>query len=117
MTVSPESVLSKLMLLGTVKLRTIGKAAVVAKRVVKASSLRSAEPAINLSFSFSGSSFMGAQHLNTWPANRNTGLMAPERNHRGGGRETSPHLSTEALTKSKSLSFQMILPPGSVVEV
>ena len=47
------------MLLGTVKLRTLGKAAVVAKRVARASSLQSAEPPFNRSFPFSGSSFMG----------------------------------------------------------
>ena len=68
------------MLLGTVKLRTLGKAAAVAKRVARASSLRSAEPAFNLSIPFSGSSFMGVQTpeymaliihlietLNQWP--------------------------------------------------
>ena len=61
-TVSLESVLSKLMLLGSVKLRTLGKAAMMAKRVARASSLRSAEPAFNLPIPFSGSSFMGAQN-------------------------------------------------------
>ena len=49
------------MLLGTVKLRTLGKATVVARRVTRASSLRSAEPAFNLSIPLSGSSFMGVQ--------------------------------------------------------
>ena len=51
------------MLLGTVKLRTLGKTAVVAKRMAKVSSLRSAEPALNLPVLFSGSSFMGVQTL------------------------------------------------------
>ena len=60
-TVSLESVLSKLMLLGTVKLRTLGKAAVVVEKVAKASSLRYSEPAINLPIPFSKSSFMGVQ--------------------------------------------------------
>ena len=55
------TVLSKLILVGTVKLRTLSKAAVVAKRVAKASSLRSAEPAFDLPIPFSGSSFIGVQ--------------------------------------------------------
>ena len=49
------------MLLGTVKLRTLGKVAVVAKRVARASCLPSAEPAFNLPIPFSESSFMGVQ--------------------------------------------------------
>ena len=49
------------MLLGTVKLRTLGKASVVVKRVARASSLRSAETAFNLPIPFLGSSFMGVQ--------------------------------------------------------
>ena len=49
------------MLLGTVKLRTLVKVAVVAKRVARASSLLSVEPAFNLSIPFPGSSFMGIQ--------------------------------------------------------
>ena len=49
------------MLLGTVELRTLGRAAVVAKRVARASSLQSTEPAFNLSIPFSGSSFIGVQ--------------------------------------------------------
>ena len=49
------------MLQGTVKLRTLSKVAVVAKRVERASSLPSAEPAFNLNIPFSESSFMGVQ--------------------------------------------------------
>ena len=60
-TVNLESVLSKLMLLGTVKLRNLGKVAVGAKRVARASCFPSAEPAFNLSIPFSESSFMGVQ--------------------------------------------------------
>ena len=48
------------MLLGTVELRTLDTAAVVAKRVARYSSILSAEPAFNLSISFSGS-FYGVQ--------------------------------------------------------
>ena len=44
-----------------VKLRTLGKAAVVVKRVARAFSLPSAEPAFNLSRLFLESSFMGVQ--------------------------------------------------------
>ena len=93
-TASLESVLHKLILLGTVKLRTLGKAAVVAKRVARASCLPSAEPAFNLLIPFSESSFMGVQtpeyHGSDWPANKNAGPMVPEPNHREWGRETSP---------------------------
>ena len=49
------------MLVGTNKLRTPGKEAVVAKRVARASSLRSVEPAFYLPILFSGSSLMGVQ--------------------------------------------------------
>ena len=54
--VSLESVLSKSILVGTVKLSTLGKTAVVAKRVV-----RSSELGFDLPIPFSGFSFMGAQ--------------------------------------------------------
>ena len=43
------------------QLRTLGKAAVVVKRVTRASRLQSTEPAFNLPIPFSGSSFMGVQ--------------------------------------------------------
>ena len=94
-TVSLESILSKLRLLGTVKLRTLGKVAVVVKRVARASSLQSAEPAFNLPIPFSA------------PANRNAGPMAPECNHPGRGRETSPrgpHLTRQSI-KNYGLVF------------
>ena len=45
---SLEFVLSKLILVGTVKLRTLGKAAVVTKRVAWASSFGSAKPVFDL---------------------------------------------------------------------
>ena len=68
-TASPESVLGKLILQGTVKLRTPGKVAVVVKRVARASSLPSAEPAFNLSLRnkfFNLFLLWGSRPLNTW---------------------------------------------------
>ena len=95
-TASPDPVLSKLMLLGTVKMRTLGKVAEVAKRVARVPSLPSAEPAFNQFqslYSFFGIFFYGGPdpwiHGSDWPAKRNAGPMVTERNHWGWGRETS----------------------------
>ena len=65
-TVNLKSVLTKLMLVETVKLRTLGKAAVVVKRVARASCLWSVKPAFNQSFPFWDLLLWGSRPLNTW---------------------------------------------------
>ena len=78
-TASSESVLSKLMLIGTVKLWTLDKAAVVVKRVARAFSLLSAEPAFNLLLTLFGIFFYGSPdpwiHGSDSPVKRIAGAM------------------------------------------
>ena len=84
------------MMLERVKLRTLGKAAVVGEEGGKG--FKSSEPAFNLSIPFLGFSFMGVHTLEYMaPIGQpigamysNAGPMAPERNHWVRGRETSP---------------------------